>query len=131
MRRLWPGLAVLLLGLIDCRGNNLPPEYRALEVPADRLVSSQARERGRALYLEHCALCHGEMADGKGVRRNLSTRARSFRDHVWQNQTTPREIFFVIREGVQGTAMPAWKMLGDEETWDLVAYVHGVAEFGP
>ena len=35
------------------------------------------------------------------------------------------------REGVRGTPMPAWKALGEGETWDIVAYVLSVAELGP
>ena len=44
---------------------------------------------------------------------------------------TPQQVFYVIREGKRGTAMPAWKILSPEQTWDLTAYVLGVAEDGP
>jgi len=39
-------------------------------------------------------------------------------------------VYFVIREGVSGTAMPAWAGLNPKETWDLVAYVLSVAPAG-
>jgi hypothetical protein len=35
-------------------------------------------------------------------------------------------VFYVIREGVHGTAMPSWKALPDDAIWDLVAYVLSV-----
>jgi mono/diheme cytochrome c family protein len=44
---------------------------------------------------------------------------------------TPRRVYYVIREGIRGTPMPAWKTLDAEQTWDLVAYVMSVAELGP
>jgi len=40
-------------------------------------------------------------------------------------------VFFTIQEGSQGTAMPAWKNLSDEQTWDLVAYLLSISELGP
>jgi mono/diheme cytochrome c family protein len=43
---------------------------------------------------------------------------------------TPERVFYVIREGMRGTPMAAWKVLGENETWDLVAYVLSVAEHG-
>jgi mono/diheme cytochrome c family protein len=37
-------------------------------------------------------------------------------------------VFFLVREGVPGTPMPAWSWLSDDETWDVVAYVLTLAE---
>ncbi len=125
MRRLC-GLVAMSLAFSACKGpdSGLPEAYRGLAVPAARLESREARERGRALYLEHCALCHGDRADGHGVRRQgLSTQPRDFTDAAWRERTSPRRVFFVIREGSPGTAMPAWKAFDDAATWDLAAYL--------
>ncbi len=81
------------------------------------------------MYLEHCVLCHGEGADGRGVRREGLTGApRDFTDPAWRHRTSPRHVFYTIREGSPGTSMPAWKSLDDEETWDLAAYLLAVAD---
>lgn len=115
-----------------CDGGGLAAEYRDMPVPEERLASAEAQERGRELYLEHCALCHGENADGHGPRRgSLSSLPRDYTDSAWRRRTSPRQVFVAIREGVQGTAMPAWPTLGDDQIWDLVAYVLSVAEEGP
>lgn len=100
-------------------------------MPAERLGSPAARESGRALYLGNCALCHGERADGHGRRQLLSSKPVDFTSHAWRKTATPRRVFFVLREGLHGTAMPAWPSFSDEETWDLVAYVLSVSERGP
>lgn len=98
-------------------------------MPESRLRSPAARERGRRLYLEHCALCHGERADGRGVRREgLSSPPRDFTDPAWRQRTSPRRVFYTIREGSAGTAMAAWKSLDEGETWDLAAYLLAVSE---
>ena len=126
-------LAVLMmwLGLSGCcdRDGDLPTAYRDLTVPEQRLASQDARERGRRLFQEHCVLCHGERGDGRGVRREgLSRPPRDFTDAAWRRQTSPRHVYFAIREGVRGTPMPSWKALDQDGTWDLAAYVLSLSE---
>ena len=117
--------------LWGCPSEQLPPQYQRLDVPERRLATVEARVSGRSLYLEHCSLCHGARADGHGARKNLSSRPQDFADPAWRDRASPRSLFFVIQEGVQGTAMPAWKNLSPEQTWDLVAYLLSIHEHGP
>lgn len=121
-----------LLALWGCTSpdTGLPPAYRDLAVPERVLArSADAVRRGRELYLESCALCHGERADGRGVRRSsLSTRPVDFTQRSWCRGTTPRRVYHAIREGVDGTAMPAWKALDENQCWDLVAYLLAACE---
>jgi high-affinity iron transporter len=114
-----------------CKGRDgdLPRRYRDLAVPESRLASPPGRAHGRALYLQHCALCHGEGADGRGVRREgLTSPPRDFTDASWRRRTSPRRVFFTIREGSRGTPMPAWGILDDSEIWDLTAYLLSAGE---
>jgi mono/diheme cytochrome c family protein len=96
-------------------------------VPRARLELPAAQERGRRLFLIHCALCHGERADGVGRRHNLAGRAQDFTDPSWRQRVSPAETYLVIRHGRRGTAMAGWKILDEEQTWDLVSYVLSVA----
>ncbi|MDH3456471.1 MAG: cytochrome c [Gemmatimonadota bacterium] len=96
-----------------------------------KLASTEAQSRGKVLFVAHCALCHGELADGRGPRRNLSIQPADFTDPAWRARVTPKRVFYVVREGIRGTPMPAWKALSEDETWDLVSYVLSVAEQGP
>jgi mono/diheme cytochrome c family protein len=121
----------MLLASLACRNpeRDLPEHYRNMNVPEARLASPAARARGRNLYQEHCALCHGERGDGHGERRSALDRSpANFTNRAWRRGTTPRRVFFVIREGERGTPMPAWKALSKDETWDLVAYVLSISE---
>jgi len=125
MRRLLAALAISLTSTA-CRGvdADLPPAYRRLTVPRERLGSPEARARGQALFAANCALCHGERGDGHGKRAAGFAKApANFTDPYWRRQATPRRVFFVIREGLRGTPMPAWSFLSEDETWDLAAYV--------
>ena len=88
------------------------------------LHSADAERRGERLYRANCALCHGERLDGRGVRQlGLARSPRNFRDEAWLQATSSRQMFFAIREGLAETAMPAWRIFDDTETWDLVAYI--------
>jgi mono/diheme cytochrome c family protein len=130
MRVCRPAILLFSLTLARCNGEDggLPASYRRIQVPVDRLRSADARSRGRALFLDHCALCHGEHADGHGVRREaLSSPPADFTDDGWQRRTSDRRIYFAIREGVSGTAMPSWRSLDEDAAWDLVAYLRSAA----
>jgi mono/diheme cytochrome c family protein len=107
-------------------------DYSTLQVPVQRLSSDDARSRGRDLFVVKCALCHGVLADGNGVRRGgLSGKPISFHNKDWRTSTSPLAVFETLSEGKRGTSMPAWPTLSDEQKWDVVAYVLSVAEDGP
>ena len=117
----------MLSGCANADGD-LPREYRRLEVPAALLRSTEARARGRALFVEHCALCHGERGDGRGQRSEGLTRApRDFTNAEWRRSTSARHVFYAIREGLSGTPMPQWKSLSEQDAWNLTAYVLSLA----
>ena len=125
------GIGAMSLAFSGCKGpdGDLPEAYRSLAVPQEILRSTASRERGRALFLEHCALCHGERADGRGVRREgLTSPPRDFTDPAWRRRTSPRHVFFTSREGSPRTPMPAWRVLDDARTWDLTAYLLAVGD---
>ena len=115
----------MLLVLSACEAS-APSAPAGFDAPA-------ARARGRSLFLEHCAICHGEHADGRGPRRSsLQPPPASFRDPSWRERTTPGDVYRVVREGRRGTPMPAWEPVLDErETWDVVAYLLGVGRETP
>jgi mono/diheme cytochrome c family protein len=128
------GALVMSLALSACSAESTPStaDYSKLEVPVERLSSDDARGRGRALFKNKCALCHGVRADGNGVRREgLSGKPINFHNREWRASTTPRHVFEVLSEGKRGTSMPAWPTLSNEQKWDVVAYVLRVAEDGP
>lgn len=120
----------LLLGLWACGSGDLPRDWRVLEVPGTNLASPEARTRGRGLFVAHCAICHGERANGRGRRSNLSVKAADSIDPRWRAQMSPRRVFCAVREGIRGTPMPAWKFLTTDHIWDLVACVLLVTELG-
>jgi mono/diheme cytochrome c family protein len=115
-------------GCADSDGD-LPREYRRLAVPDARLASAAAKTQGARLFQEHCALCHGERGDGRGVRREgLSRSPRDFTNAAWRQSTSARRVFYAIREGLPRTPMPNWKALSEQDAWDMTAYVLSLGE---
>ncbi len=122
------------LALSACNGGDgrIPIDYRNLPVPADLLASDEARGRGRAIFRDKCALCHGVRADGNGVRQEgLSARPVNFQSKEWRASATPRGVYAVVSEGKRGTSMPGWPTLTDQEKWEVVTYVLSVSGDGP
>ena len=131
MRRLIAIGLLTLPGLPGCADvdADLPGSYRRIDVPAGLVMSMEARTRGGMLFHEYCALCHGDRGDGRGLRREgLTSSPRDFTDPRWRGSTSPRRVFFAIREGLQGTAMPNWKALSEQDGWALTAYVLSLGE---
>jgi mono/diheme cytochrome c family protein len=123
--------ALLALGLCAACGSpdaDLPAPYRRLAVPVERLADAASIQRGKALFLTHCAICHGERADGRGLRgASMSHPPADLTRPDWRRQATPRRLYFVVSEGLRGTPMPAWKgTLDAEEIWDLTAYLRSL-----
>ncbi len=122
---------VIALTITACRGvdADLPAAYREIAVPEARLRSPNAREHGRVLFEQNCALCHGEDGGGNGPRSAaLSPRPADFRDPDWRWRTSARRAYYVIREGQRGTPMASWRGLSEDDTWDLVAYIFSLPE---
>ena len=90
---------------------------------------------GRAHFADHCAVCHGN--DGRGeteMGQGLYPKAPNMRDHDTQ-EMTDGEIFYVIKNGVRFTGMPAWgdpdSHADDEGTWKLVHFIRHLPKLTP
>ena len=89
----------------QCEG--IPTEFK--EVPGDGA-------RGKVLFQENCATCHG--ADARGIPAKSS---QDLTDRAWQAKTKDAQIRNVIQIG-QGMKMPAFR-LGQQQLADLVAFI--------
>ena len=85
--------------------------------------------RGRELFVENCAGCHGPGGQGDGPdAKRLGITPRSFTDVVLMRRETPQDAFNVIRLGRQKSGMPAWgEAFSPQQVWDLVSYIWSLA----
>lgn len=101
-------------------------------------VGSDEDGRPHGLYREHCAHCHGVTGDGNGPTAVfLNPYPRDYRPGWFKFKSTPigqrpthDDLKRVVLDGVPGTAMPAFKLLPENEVEALVEYVKYLAVRG-
>jgi len=99
-----------------------PDLYKTLTIPA-----SASFERGRQLYLEQCAHCHGLAGDGQGWDgAYLNPSPADFREMAGMQMTAETQGAHLARVtfGIQDTSMPSWgEFLTEGQRWDVIKYL--------
>jgi mono/diheme cytochrome c family protein len=91
--------------------------------PAPVSARAEVADATRALFVAHCAQCHGVLGDGEGVTQ-LDRRARSFLEGGFSYGNTEEAILRSITHGIPGTPMPPFeKALSPEQCAALAQYV--------
>ena len=92
----------------------------------------EASERGKVVYEESCAHCHGTEGRGDGsAAENLLPRPRDFTRGLYKIRSTEsgelptdQDLYDIITEGMPGSSMPGWETsLSADDRWELVAYI--------
>ena len=94
---------------------------RVNPIPSTPEILSEAR----AHWADHCATCHAN--DGAGdttMGRNTYPPAPDMRLAETQRKTDG-ELFYIIRNGIRLSAMPAWgnSEHDDQDSWKLVDFI--------
>lgn len=91
--------------------------------------------KGRDLYRIHCLHCHGVSGDGRGVTAKwVNPHPRDYRQGMFKFQSVdqtegrlykPRreDLYRTIHQGIEGTSMPSFALLHNDELEALVSYV--------
>lgn len=113
-----------LEALMARAARSLATPSRARKLPSPPVTPASVKE-ARTHWASHCANCHDIDGSGKtAMGRNLYPRPPDMREAPTQRQTDG-ELYFVIKNGVRLTGMPAWGERGDDdaESWALVAFI--------
>lgn len=109
------------------KGYEMPPVDPATVLTANRELLA----RGKKLYEQNCAACHG--AEGKGdgpAGASLNPRPRDFtRQDGWKNGVRLTEIFKTLKEGIKGTSMASYDYLSAKDRMALVHLVQSLGAF--
>jgi len=85
-------------------------------------------ERGKILYEQQCASCHGAKGAGDGpASAGLDPRPIDFTDQGRANERSVFALYQVINQGLEGTSMRSYPDLPVEDRWALATYVGAVA----
>ena len=77
-----------------------------------------AAAAGAVIFTSTCASCHG--ANGAGGSAPPLNRALA-------RGSSDAAIFKIIREGIEGTAMPAFPALSEDNSWRVATYLRGIS----
>jgi mono/diheme cytochrome c family protein len=104
---------------------SVPAKDRQMQNPL--AAGAEVLADGRAHFADHCAICHGN--DGRGeteIGTGLYPKAPNMREDDTQ-KLTDGELFYIIKNGVRFTGMPAWgdpeSTSDDESNWKLVHFI--------
>jgi mono/diheme cytochrome c family protein len=95
----------------------------SVTVPAN-FETADAVRQGAKLYNNECVYCHGSPGDEPtGLAKGLNPQPPQLL--AAGRIDNPAYIFWVAKNGVQMTAMPAWgKSYDDQHLWTVVAFLH-------
>jgi putative heme-binding domain-containing protein len=87
------------------------------------LAQGTPAEQGKALYDQHCTACHGA-AGGAGDRAPAIVMANTT---TLRGARSDAQLLVIIRNGIPGTAMPAWSgRLSEEDIGRIGDYIHAL-----
>ncbi len=84
--------------------------------------------RGKALYMQQCASCHGTTGNGDGPQAvGLDPPAIAFTDKARARERSIFALYQVIEQGLDGTSMMSFANLPPQDRWALAFYTGSLA----
>lgn len=77
-----------------------------------------AIESGEKLYMQMCATCHGNTGLGEGAKQGTALNNQQF-----LNSVSDKDLYNYVKFGREGTLMPDYKFLSNEQLNQLVAFM--------
>lgn len=108
------------------------PQVALIQPPPEPEDTAESRQRGRALFLENCASCHGVLGRGDGRQHQVDvegfpTRPRDLTAGIYKGSPDPDSLYRRILAGLPGSPMPSYDFLSEEQVWDLVHYIRSLS----
>lgn len=137
----WFGPLVLMISTLSFAAE---ADLSKPRVPSDKLSeirnqknpfpsTAENVEKGKALYQGKgtCFTCHGKAGRGDGLAApGLDPSPRNFTNTAFHAMRTDGELFWVIRDGIPGTAMMPMvgSVITEEEAWLVLLYERSLGE---
>jgi mono/diheme cytochrome c family protein len=120
------------LGLLLLAGSVISVLAAPPEPPGFRLNGDPVR--GRAEYMQRCALCHGETGDGRGkLAASLNPKPVDFTTPGILAKRSDWQLYVVVRDGgpaigLSPKMLPWGQVMTDQQIRDAAAYVRSLAK---
>jgi mono/diheme cytochrome c family protein len=99
-------------------------------VPPCDLAKPERLVAGTSHYSEHCASCHGGPGvDPDDMAGGMYPKPPSLTDV--SKRFSPEELFWILKNGIKMTGMPAWADHSDDELWNAVAFLERLPGMTP
>ncbi len=109
---------------------NIPAQYAGKKSPY-AANDRAALAAGKATYDDKCSACHGPAGQGNGpAAAALNPKPANFTDKAFMQGIPVDCHFYRISEGLEGTAMAAWKALGEDTIWKVLTYERSFSGVG-
>ena len=100
---------------------------KAYPVPLSPSIAPDSG-RGKALYAQHCASCHGATGRGDGPQAvGLDPPPIAFTDEKRARNRSVFALYQVIEQGLDGTSMASFADLPSQDRWALAFYAGSLA----
>lgn len=87
-------------------------------------------DRGKIIYEQRCAVCHGPQGRGDGPEAPFLSPRPGNLVSAGTSVKSDADLLAVIANGKPRTAMPAWKdLLSEEQQRDVLAYIRTLVLF--
>jgi hypothetical protein len=108
-----------------------PDEFLKMKNPLE--INRDNREKGKALFQygaqpTACKVCHGSLGNGMGIMPGLNPKPRNFACKETMSKVSDGQIFYIITHGSQGTEMPAFRFLSDDQVWQIIIYLRSLSK---
>lgn len=123
------------------RGSGFCPQARSTPPAPDEYLKKKNPlestrdivEKGKALFQYEaqptaCKVCHGSLGNGLGIMPSLNPKPRNFTCKETMGEVSDGQMFYIITHGSQGTAMPAFLSLSDDQVWQLITYIRTLSK---
>ena len=118
-----------------------PQPRKTQQAPAEFLekanplpASAEHVQAGKKLFMETarplaCMNCHGAQGNGAGaLGAGLIPPPRNFTCGATMRDIPDGQLFWIIKNGSPGTGMMPFSGLPNDEVWQLIQYVRGLAK---
>lgn len=79
---------------------------------------------GAQLFQQNCVACHGTTGNGDGpAAKALATPPIAFTNQDRARERSVFSLYQIVTQGVDGTPMPSFASLSDDDRWSLALYV--------
>jgi mono/diheme cytochrome c family protein len=106
-------------------------QRRGRDIAVPRLDDEALALRGLGHFREHCVQCHGAPGVApEPFALGMVPHAASLSEA--SRHWTPGELFWLIKNGLKMTGMPAWEFrMPDEDIWSIVAFLQALPRHTP